>query len=111
MLRQKDLPHYLSDIEYTLRIRKLGLPIYRAKSAVAILDTATSGLKVRPGRSSPWQDIRDHLFDYRSPSNVITWMRFLRICCPRKYLPRWIWKVMIAEMKFIFKAAVARERM
>lgn len=110
LLREKDLPHYLSDVEYTLRIRKLGFPIHRAESAFATLDTATTGLKVKPGTSSSWQEIRDHFFDYRSPSNIIHWMRFLRICCPRKYLPRWIRKVTAAEMKFVVKAILARER-
>jgi len=109
-LREEDLPHYLSDIEYTLRIRKLGLPIRRAEGAVAALDTATTGLKVKPGKGSPWREIRDHLFDYRSPSNLVHWMRFLWICCPRSYLPRWIRKVAVAEMKFAVKAAVARPR-
>ena len=110
MLRKEDLPHYLSDIEYTLRIRKLGLPIHQAKSAFSVLDTATTGLKVRPGRNSAWRDIREHLFDYRSPSNIIHWMRFLWICCPGKYLPRWIRKVVVAEIAFIVKATVSRER-
>jgi len=107
-LREKDLPHYLTDLEYTLRILKLGLPLYRSRAVTARLDAATTGLRVRPGSRSPWQDIRDHLFNYRSPSNIVHWIRFLRICCPGKYLPRWAFAVATSEMKFAVKALIAR---
>lgn len=107
-LREKDLPHYLTDLEYTLRILKLGLPLYRSRAVTARLDAATTGLRVRPGSRSPFQDIRDHLFNYRSPSNIVHWIRFLRICCPWKYLPRWAFAVATSEMKFAVKALIAR---
>jgi GT2 family glycosyltransferase len=107
-LREKDLPHYLTDLEYTLRILKLGLPLYRSRAVTARLDAATTGLRVRPGSRSPWQDIRDHLFNYRSPSNIVHWIRFLRICCPGKYLPRWAFAVARSEIKFAVKALIAR---
>lgn len=107
-LREKDLPHYLTDLEYTLRILKLGLPLYRSRAVTARLDAATTGLRVRPGSRSPWRDIRDHLFNYRSPSNIVHWIRFLRICCPWKYLPRWAFAVATSEMKFAVKALIAR---
>jgi GT2 family glycosyltransferase len=103
-LREKELPHYLSDIEYTLRIRKMGLPIHRSRTVTARLDASTTGIRVMPGTGSPWRDIRDHLFDYRSPSNIVHWMRFLRICCPKRHMPRWILSILLAEGKFAVKA-------
>jgi GT2 family glycosyltransferase len=106
-LREKELPHYLSDLEYTLRIRELGLPIFRSRRVTAFLDTSTSGIHVAPGTRSTWRDIRDHLFDYRSPSNIVHWMRFLRIRCPKKYLPRWILSILVSEAKFAVKAILA----
>jgi len=108
-LRERELPHYLTDIEYTLRIRDMGLPIHRSRTVTARLDTSTTGIHVRPGAGSPWRGIHNHLFDYRSPSNIVHWIRFLRICCPRKYLPRWVRKVVISEMKFVVKAVISRE--
>ncbi len=109
-LREKDLPHYLSDIEFTIRVRKMGLPIFRSKGVTAVLDTGTSGLHTAPAARSPWRDIRDHLFHYRSPSNVVHWVRFLRICCPRKYMPRWIISILVSEAKFAVKTLLAGTR-
>lgn len=109
-LRVKELPHYLSDVEYTLRIRKLGLPIFRSTRVTASLDTSTTGIRVEPGTRSPWRDIRDHLFDYRSPSNIVHWMRFLWISCPMRHLPRWVLSILISETKFATKALLASAR-
>ena len=103
-LREKELPHYLSDIEYTLRIKAMGLPLYRSLKVTASLDLGTTGIRVTPGMGSPWREVRDHLFDYRSPSNIVHWLRFLRICCPKRYMPRWILSILVAEMKFAGKA-------
>lgn len=102
-LRAKELPHYLSDIEYTIRLRKAGLPIFRSERVATVLDTGTSGLHTAAGSGSPWRDIRDHLFHYRSPSNIVHWIRFLRICCPPKHLPRWIFSILVSEAKFAVK--------
>jgi len=109
-LREKELPHYLSDLEYTIRIRKMGLPIFRSTSVTTILDPFSSGLHTAPRTGSPWRDIRDHLFDYRSPSNIVHWIRFLRICCPRRYLPRWFLSILVSEGKFAVKTLLAGTR-
>ncbi|MDH3382459.1 MAG: glycosyltransferase family 2 protein [Deltaproteobacteria bacterium] len=109
-LRERELPHYLSDIEYTIRIQKMGLPIFRSKRVTTVLDTSTSGLHTAPGTGSPWRDIRNHLFDYRSSSNIVHWIRFLRICCPRKYMPRWIYSILVSEAKFAVKTLLAGAR-
>ena len=109
-LRERELPHYLSDIEYTIRLRKMGLPIFRSKRVTTVLDTGTSGLHTAPGAGSPWRDIRNHLFDYRSPSNIVHWIRFLRICCPRKDMPRWILSILVNEAKFAVKTLLAGAR-
>lgn len=103
-LREKELPHYLSDIEYTLRIREMGLPIHRSRTVIARLDTGTTGIRIIPGTGSPWRDIRNHLFHFRSPSNIVHWMRFLKIRCPRKYRPRWVVSILVNEAKFAVKA-------
>jgi glycosyltransferase involved in cell wall biosynthesis len=104
------LPHYLSDVEYTLRIRRMGFPLLLSGRTTARLDTETSGVRVTPGGGSPIREIRDHLFSYRSPSNIVHWMRFLRICCPRRYLPRWVRMVLVSEAKFAARALLGLGR-
>ncbi len=107
LLRERELPHYLSDIEYTIRIRRMGLPIFRSRRVTTVLDTGTSGLHTASGTGSPWRDIRDRLFDYRSPSNIVHWLRFLRICCPRRHLPRWILRLLVSEAKSAVRTLLA----
>ena len=87
------IPHYLSDYEYTIRIKKCGWKLLTAKKAVVYLDVDQTGIHTNWGGKLTSKSIFDTIFSTRSSSNLKSWLWFIHTSCPRRYKIRCYWKI------------------
>jgi GT2 family glycosyltransferase len=84
-LRPRWLPHYLSDYEFTLRLRRQGRPLIVDERFRARVHFELTGLDV-PDLSSPralWQQA----FSNRAKFNPKHWSAFVVMACPSYMMP------------------------
>jgi GT2 family glycosyltransferase len=85
------LPHYLSDYEFTIRARRQGFELASDPTVKLWYDPTTTGI-----RSVSRRSVRDYLrttISRRSVSNPIYWTTFLLLACPRRQLPRNVFRI------------------
>jgi GT2 family glycosyltransferase len=83
--RPDRLPHYLSDYEFTLRLRRLGVPLLcdeRFRARVNLEMTGDSRYS-RAGFAKAWSAA----FSNRSKYNPRHWTQFVLMVCPRVVIP------------------------
>jgi GT2 family glycosyltransferase len=85
------LPHYLSDYEFTMRAHRKGLALASDPSFRLRYDAKTTGTKQEPTDS-----LRNYLrtcFSKRTTLNPVYSTTVLLLACPRRYLPRNVFRV------------------
>jgi GT2 family glycosyltransferase len=78
----KLLPHYLSDIEYTLRAHKKGLRLLSNDRLVLFLDDDATGYHGLENESASFSVILKRVFSRKSSSNPVYWTSFIILACP-----------------------------
>ncbi len=81
----KILPHYLSDSEWTYRAHKKGIVIVEGES-VHVLREEDEVKSVK-------------LFSKRNPANPIYYSVFVLLSCPKKYIPKNLFKLWYGSLK------------
>jgi GT2 family glycosyltransferase len=78
------LPHYLSDLEYTIRAKRRGLKLVISKSSHIYVDRSRTG-----SHSDNSRTLREFLFNHlvskRTAYNAFYWGNFVLLAAPRKY--------------------------
>ncbi len=85
------LPHYLSDYEFTIRAHRKGFRLVSDPSFRLKYNARTTGV-----RQEPTDSLRNYLricFSKRTTSNPLYLTTVLLLACPRRYLPRNVFRV------------------
>ncbi|MDW7726676.1 MAG: glycosyltransferase family 2 protein [Candidatus Methanoperedens sp.] len=97
------LRHYLSDYEYTIRMKKHGYTLLTSKKAIAFLNSEVTGFHLNWDGKYTLKDIYWAIFSVKSSSNLIAWLYFVHLCCPLPYKPICYWKITFGKMITIIK--------
>ena len=95
--------HYLSDYEYTIRIKNAGYQLLTSKKAVVYLDVDKTGIHTNWGGKLTSKSIFDTIFSTRSSSNLKSWLWFIHTCCPNGYKAQCYWKITVGKVLEIIK--------
>ena len=96
------LPHYLSDLEYTIRAAKKGFSLRVSSVTTLYVDRSTTGIH-DSNATDIWTFFHEHFISKRSAFNVYHWMMFALLSAPmyRKLPCSWI-----CLKRFIKKAVI-----
>lgn len=85
--------HYLSDYEYTIRIKKHGFRLLTSKKSVVYLNKSTTGIHTKWTEHLTYNSIFKTIFSTKSSSNLKSWLFFIHLCCPANYKLSCYWKI------------------
>jgi GT2 family glycosyltransferase len=80
------LPHYGSDLEFTMRASRKGMTLLTDPSLWLYFDEEPIRGYAK-FKSEPWGDFLSKLFSKKSPNNPVMWTVFIALACP------WPWKM------------------
>jgi GT2 family glycosyltransferase len=96
------LPHYLSDLEYTIRARRLGYTLANSNSTSIHVDRSSTG--VHKDNSKNIKDfIFNHLFSKKTAFNSFYWGNFVLLACPWEFKVQNFLKIYLQLFKKIVK--------
>lgn len=78
----KHLPHYISDLEYTIRIKKNGFGLVVAYNCIIYNDVRRTGFSGPTNKPINKSEFMDMLFGRKSQINIIDHYHFINLCCP-----------------------------
>jgi len=87
---EKKLPHYGADVEFTIRAKRNGINLSIDRAAILYSDTTVSGLKFDPSAPLSIKDAWQLLTSRKSKMQIATRWNYLMLCCPRKFLPKYL---------------------
>ena len=83
----KKLPHYIADYEFTNRARRAGYQLLvDTKARLKHFWEATGIYSTDNLAKRNFKGAMDLLFGRKSMNNIIDWLNFLALACPRQYL-------------------------
>lgn len=84
--KYKILPHYIADYEFAINAKNRGFNLIVATSAVAYHYWEATGISggVKEYKRS-YKRALDLLFGRKSMNNIIDWVRFVNLSCPKEY--------------------------
>ncbi len=97
------LRHYLSDYEYTIRMKKRGYTLLTSKKAIVFLNSEVTGFHLNWNKKYTLKDIYWAVFSIKSSSNLKAWLVFIHLCCPLPYKPLCYWRITCGKMIGIIK--------
>ena len=103
------LRHYLSDYEYTIRIKKHGYTLLTSKKAIVFLNSEITGFHLKWDEKYTLKDIYWAIFSIKSSSNLKAWLIFIHLCCPLPYKPLCYWRITCGKMIEIIKKYFKRK--
>jgi GT2 family glycosyltransferase len=92
------LPHYLSDLEYTIRAKRRGLRLIPSRNSHILVDRSTTGSHMDDARTLQ-EFLYNHLVSKRTAYNTLYWGNFVLLAAPRKYKFRALGKVYVRFFK------------
>jgi GT2 family glycosyltransferase len=100
------LPHYLSDYEFTLRLRRRGTPLLVDERFTAQIDLELTGLGRHASRGVRrlWADA----FSNRAKFNPKHWTAFVVLACPAWVVPVHITRIWLGFARSLVAAAFSR---
>ena len=104
------LRHYLSDYEYTIRMKKHGYTLLTSKKAIVFLNSEITGFHIKWNEKYTLKDIYWAIFSIKSSSNLKAWLIFIHLCCPLLYKPLCYWRITCGKMIEIIKKYYALKR-
>lgn len=106
--RPRWLPHYLSDYEFTLRLRRNGVPLRVDPRFTASVAFELTGLE-RPSRLGPRQFIAES-FSNRAMFNPKHWSAFIVMTCPRSVIPLHLARIWLGFARALLRSLLPRAR-
>ena len=103
------LRHYLSDYEYTIRMKKHGYKLLTSKKAIVFLNSKTTGHHLKWDEKYTLKDLYRTIFSVKSSSNLKAWLFFIHLCCPPAYKLSCYWKITGGKMIQIIKKYYKRK--
>lgn len=102
--RPRWLPHYLSDYEFTLRLRRQGAPLLVDESFSARIDLGLTGLDRPPqaGVRRYWADALSN----RAKFNPKHWSAFVLMACPGWVAPLHLLRIWLGFVRSLLRAAL-----
>lgn len=97
------LRHYLSDYEYTIRMKKHGYTLLTSKKAIVFLNSEITGFHINWNEKYRLKDIYWAVFSLKSSSNLKAWLFFIHLCCPSSHKPSCYWRITGGKMIEIIK--------
>lgn len=88
------LPHYVADYEYTNRAKLKGCRLLVDTKAHVKNHWQATGITLKRGQKYNIKEGLSLMFGRRSMSNILDWINFVQIACPRKYIFRNIWFIL-----------------
>ena len=85
------LPHYLSDLEWTLRARRKGIAIHRDQRLWLVPDHENTGLHSLAGL--PLMKRLVHIFSNKYAGNPLHWSIFIILCFPVRHWPTALFRI------------------
>jgi len=83
-MHPKLLPHYLSDLEYTMRAKRLGYNLVNSTSTLIHVDRSSTG--IHEDNSKNLKDFFfNHLVSKKTAFNSFYWGNFVLLACPWRY--------------------------
>jgi len=83
----KRLPHYIADYEFANRAKRAGYDLLLDTKAKVYHHWKETGISfISSGNKRSYKDAWNLLFGRKSRNNLIDWITFLFLACPRKYL-------------------------
>ena len=86
------LPHYLSDLEYTIRAKRRGLRLIPSKTSGLLVDRSATGSH-RDEATSLGEFLYNHLISKKTAYNTLYWGNFVLLAAPWRYKFRALVKV------------------
>jgi GT2 family glycosyltransferase len=78
------LPHYLSDLEYTIRAKRIGYNLVNSKSTLIHVDRSSTG--IHKDISTTFIDfVFNHLLSKKTAFNSYYWGNFVLLACPWQF--------------------------
>ncbi|MDP3012967.1 MAG: glycosyltransferase family 2 protein [Candidatus Subteraquimicrobiales bacterium] len=102
------LRHYLSDYEYTIRMKKHGYTLLTSKKAIAFLNSENTGIHLKWDEKYTLKDLYRTIFSVKSSSNLKAWLFFIHLCCPLPYKPVCYWRITFGKIIEIIKNHLRR---
>lgn len=99
--RPRWLPHYLSDYEFTLRLRAQGTPLLCDDRFRAVVRLELTGLESY--RTDGWSAFWNEAFSNRAKHNPLHWSAFVVMACPW-----WTWPLHLPRVWLGFARAALR---
>ncbi len=85
----KKLPHYIADYEFTNRAKKKGFELIVDTKAIANHYWEATGFSFKKtSKSLNYSEAVKLLFGRKSMNNIIDWLNFIILACPKKYILR-----------------------
>ena len=95
------LPHYLSDLEYTIRAKRRGLRLIPSKSSEILVDRLATGSH-RDEATTLWEFLYNHLVSKKTAYNALYWGNFVLLAAPWEYKFRALLRIYV---RFVRKLA------
>jgi GT2 family glycosyltransferase len=95
------LPHYLSDLEYTIRAKRRGLRLVPSKSSEVLVDRSTTGLH-RDEATTLREFLYSHLVSKKTAYSTLYWGSFVLLAAPWRHKPR---ALLTVYVRFLRKLA------
>jgi GT2 family glycosyltransferase len=95
------LPHYLSDLEYTIRAKRRGLKVLPSKRSEVLVDRSTTGSH-RDEATTLRDFLYNHLVSKKTAYNTLYWGNFVLLAAPWAYKPR---ALLTVYVRFLRKLA------
>jgi GT2 family glycosyltransferase len=95
------LPHYLSDLEYTIRAKRRGLKLVPSKSSEVLVDRSTTGSH-RDEATSLREFFYNNLVSKKTAYNTLYWGNFVLLAAPWSHKFR---ALLIVYVRFLRKLA------
>jgi GT2 family glycosyltransferase len=100
----KLLPHYLSDYEFTIRAKKMGVRLTTSSKLLISVDESATGFRVFDDLS--FLEFIKRYFSNKSTANPIHWSNFIFLTSPKLFVPWNIFKVWRGVVKIVLMQAV-----
>lgn len=100
------IKHYLSDYEYTIRIKNAGYRLLTVKSAVVLLDTEQTGIHTDWNDNITVKSLFDTIFSTKSSSNLKSWLWFIHLSCPSNHKLSCYWKITFGKVLEIIRSKI-----
>ena len=98
----KQLPHYIADYEFTIRAKNSGFNLIVDTKAIVKHYWNATGISSKDNNNKSYKQAWSLLLGRKSMNNIVDWVVFVLLCCPRKYLIRNLYFSLFKILKAIF---------